>query len=140
MAGPSPHLTWAELACKDGTPYPEAWRAYRAVVLADVFEVLRAACGGRPLRVLSAYRTPAHNRAIGGAPKSHHLHGRALDLAPPAGMTMEGFWVYVRTLAEDDVRIGGVGRYRTFAHLDIRPRTSGRLAVWTGTGVKDATT
>lgn len=138
MIRPSAHLTWAELACKDGTPYPEAWRATRGLTLAGVFETIREVCGNRPIRVLSAYRSPAHNRAIGGARHSQHVEGRALDLKPPSGMTVAAFHARIRAMAETDLRIGGVGRYRTFVHVDIRPRGA-RLAVWSGSGVKDAT-
>jgi hypothetical protein len=36
--------------------------------------------------VTSVYRSPAHNRAVGGAPNSWHLHGRAIDIARRAGV------------------------------------------------------
>ncbi|MGB5948962.1 MAG: D-Ala-D-Ala carboxypeptidase family metallohydrolase [Parvibaculum sp.] len=36
---------------------------------------------GKPLIVRSAYRSPAHNRAVGGAPLSKHLDGTAFDIA-----------------------------------------------------------
>src|SRR5690606_18786467 len=35
---------------------------------------------GKPLIVRSAYRSPAHNRAVGGAPRSKHLDGTAFDI------------------------------------------------------------
>lgn len=34
-----------------------------------------------PLIVRSAYRSPAHNRAVGGAPRSKHMGGTAFDIA-----------------------------------------------------------
>jgi len=134
MTGPSTHLTWTELACKDGTPYPAEWRETRAVDLAHAFERVRAACGGHPLTVLSAYRSPAHNRAIGGAPKSQHVEGRAVDVRPPAGMAVETFAMLIKANAAA-WGIRGVGVYRTFVHLDTRPTT--RLVAWGGTGAKD---
>lgn len=139
MSRPSAHLTWSELACKDGTAYPVEWRATRGKALAAVFETVRAVCGGKPMTVLSAYRTRAHNRRIKGADNSQHLHGRALDLLPPAGMTVDECYERIAALASVDARIGGLGRYKTFVHVDIRPRTAGRLVAWSGTGVKDAT-
>lgn len=36
---------------------------------------------GKPLIVRSAYRSPAHNRAVGGAPRSKHMDGTAFDIA-----------------------------------------------------------
>src|SRR5690625_27011 len=36
---------------------------------------------GKPLIVRSAYRSPAHNRAVGGAARSKHLDGTAFDIA-----------------------------------------------------------
>ncbi|MEQ9145095.1 MAG: D-Ala-D-Ala carboxypeptidase family metallohydrolase, partial [Parvibaculaceae bacterium] len=36
---------------------------------------------GKPLIVRSAYRSPAHNRAVGGAPRSKHMDGAAFDIA-----------------------------------------------------------
>lgn len=128
---PSPHLTWAELACRDGTPYPPAWRTTRLPPLAAAFEAIRTACGNRPIRVLSAYRTPEHNRRIGGARQSQHVEGRALDLRPPAGMTVAAFVETIRRCAQTTApQIRGLGRYRTFVHIDTRP--SLRLVVWDG--------
>lgn len=131
--GPSPHLTWAELGCRDGTAYPVPWRATRAVTLAVVFEAIRAACGGDPITVNSAYRTPEYNRRIGGAAKSQHVEGRALDLRPPKGMALAEFYRRIRHLANHLETLKGIGRYRTFVHVDTRP--TARLAVWSGTGV-----
>lgn len=101
MAGPSPHLSWAELGCKDGTPYPDTWRGNRAIRLAVEFERIRTHVGA-PIVVGSAYRTPAHNAAIGGAVRSQHVEGRALDLYPPAGWTMDWFFAVIRSIALRD--------------------------------------
>ena len=136
-AGPSPHLTWAELACHDAarTPYPVRWRQSRARRLVTMFEAIRHACGDRPLRVLSGYRTPAHNRAVGGARHSQHVEGRTIDLAPPRGWSVKRFHAVVRTVArEDDPRIGAVGYYRWGVHVDIRSRRAGRLVAWSAVG------
>lgn len=35
--------------------------------------------GGTKVNVVSGYRSPAHNRAVGGAKNSNHMYGRAMD-------------------------------------------------------------
>ena len=137
--GLSDHLSWAELACNDGPPYPPAWHD-RAVVLAAVFEDFRAALGGEPIVIASAYRTPAHNRRIGGVPQSQHVQGRALDCHPPSRMFLSEFVEGAKAFAQADDRIGGIGLYRWGVHWDLRPHT--RLIAWNkqraGTPLRDA--
>lgn len=136
--GPSAHLTWQELACKDGTPYPKEFvadgRVYR---LATMFESIRAMCGGKPLVINSAYRSPEWNRKIGGARNSQHVQGRALDIEPPEGLNIDEFYNLIRA---DYIELGvnGLGHYTTFVHCDIRITPNGRLVVWNGDGVKDS--
>lgn len=134
---PSAHLSWRELACKDGTSYPLAWTA-RARELAAAFEAVRRAAGDTPIAILSAYRTPEHNRRVGGARNSQHVQGRALDLRPPNGMTVDAFYRLIVGLARASVpSIRGIGKYKTFVHIDIRP--GAHLALWRGAGVKEDT-
>ncbi|HET7816944.1 MAG TPA: D-Ala-D-Ala carboxypeptidase family metallohydrolase [Sphingomicrobium sp.] len=38
-------------------------------------------------RVTSTYRSPAHNRRVGGVPNSLHIHGRAIDIARRPGIS-----------------------------------------------------
>jgi len=120
--GPTPHLSWAEIAASDGTPYPLQWRSSRALVLAWEFEAIREACG-LPIRVTSCYRTGVTNVATGGATTSQHLFGRALDLVPPMGISYPEFYQIVLTRAESHAIIRGVGRnLRNFhVHMDTRP-------------------
>jgi zinc D-Ala-D-Ala carboxypeptidase len=69
-----PNFSPAEIACR-GTGqlklHPEAL---------DKLQALRDRLG-KPLIVLSAYRSPEHNRKVGGAPRSKHMDGTAFDVA-----------------------------------------------------------
>lgn len=134
MNGPSAHLTWGELKCKDGTSYPNEFRKDgRAYRLARAFEEIRHGCGDDPIEIWSAYRTPAWNRKIGGTTKSFHLKGMALDLHHTI-LTNEEFFRIIHANAEN-FEIGGIGKYKRFVHIDIR--NSERLIVWRSTMRKD---
>lgn len=124
------HLTWDELACEDEsrTPYPERWRSTRLPVLARTFASLRRALGGRPLTVTCGYRTPEHNATVpGSVPDSQHIQGRALDVARPVDMSIRDFHALVRLWSETEPRLGAVGYYANFVHIDTRPRP---VATW----------
>ena len=134
----SPHFKLSEVSCCLGgneyVPYPvEQWRD-RLSHLLSVAEAARAHFG--PLIVNSAYRTPEHNRSIGGKPRSQHKEGRALDLTLPGRGTPDGKariaelhdWFVAHA---DELMLGGIGKYRTFVHVDIRPRVRAKvIARW----------
>ena len=122
----TPHLTLAELACQDGTPYPIARWPDRAQRIGAGFEHVRAAIG-RPIEIRSAFRTEAHNVRSGGARRSFHLVGLALDLAVPDGWLLDVFAGVIHRVA-DVATLGAVFTYagRGFVHIDFRPR-QGRL-------------
>ena len=68
------HFSPAEIACR-GTG---SIRVHEEAL--DRLQALRERLG-KPLIVLSAYRSVQHNRAIGGAPRSKHHDGTAFDIA-----------------------------------------------------------
>ena len=75
---------------------------------------------GKPLIVLSAYRSPEHNRAVGGAKASKHLEGIAFDIAM-ANHDPEAF-----EAAAARVGFQGFGFYPRsgFIHVDLGPARS----------------
>jgi zinc D-Ala-D-Ala carboxypeptidase len=72
---------------------------------------------GKPLIVRSAYRCPEHNRAVGGAKSSKHLHGAAFDI-DMANHNPSAFEAAAR-----EVGFLGFGFYprSSFMHIDLGP-------------------
>ena len=121
MGDLSPHFSKAEFADHSGAPFPPGIPSPKLIVK---LEALRAALGGKPITIVSGYRSPAHNKAVGGAKNSQHLRGRAADIK------VEG--VSPRVVADIAEAVfgwlSGIGRYDTFTHVDVR-RSHAR---WTG--------
>jgi hypothetical protein len=67
----TPSFAVEEFACRDGSPYPKELIGSRLLPLCQVLEVVREAAGGRPLRIISGFRSEAYNRKIGGARASY---------------------------------------------------------------------
>lgn len=130
------HFDVEEFACHDGTPFPEEWIDERLKELCAVLEALRARLGGRPIRIISGYRSPAHNAAVGGAKASQHMQGRAADFEVEGLAPSDAHAALLELLHAGAVEFGGIGLYPAWVHVDVRP-TSGHLAQWTGAKVGD---
>ena len=75
---------------------------------------------GLPIRINSGYRCPAHNMSVGGATHSKHVEGFAADIEV-AGIEARDVADKVEKLMESGaIPNGGLGRYRSFTHIDIR--------------------
>jgi len=132
MSRVTENFTTDEFACKDGTPYPRAWIDTRLLPLcAEVLQPVRNRVGAS-IPVLSGFRTDAYNRKIGGARLSQHVQGRAADLRPPKGWTAARLHALILEMYNDGElpRLGGLGLYPGFVHVDVRP--GAKLARWTG--------
>lgn len=106
----------SELASKDGKPSPYGPMNVQKPLL-ELLNSLRAAYG-KPLVVNSAYRSPEHNKAVGGVPNSYHTQGLAADIRPTEANKDD-----LRVLRDICNRLnaeGGVGLYDTFVHVDAR--------------------
>ena len=105
-----PSFTPAEMACR-GTG--------RLLVVPRALDALQALRDrlGRPLIVRSAYRSPEHNRAVGGAAQSLHMDGIAFDI----DMTNHDPAVFQD--AARAVGFRGFGSYPRsgFLHIDLGP-------------------
>jgi uncharacterized protein YcbK (DUF882 family) len=73
---------------------------------------------GRPVTVVSAYRTPEYNTKCGGAPKSQHLLGKAADIKVKGKTPLDVAY------AAESVGFTGIGVYthdgNKFTHVDVR--------------------
>lgn len=106
----SAHFKVREFACSDG-----ADPVFISPELVDVLEKIRVHFG-KPVTINSAYRTPAKNKAVGGATYSQHLYGIAADISIK-GVTPKAVAEYAEKLLPST---GGIGIYSTFTHVDVR--------------------
>lgn len=85
----------------------------------DKLQALRELVG-KPMIVLSAYRSPEHNKAVGGAKHSQHLYAKAFDISM-ANHDPDVFETDART-----VGFTGFGYYpkQGFMHIDTGPARS----------------
>ena len=75
---------------------------------------------GKPVVLLSSYRSPAYNRAIGdAAPKSYHMQFMALDIAV-AGKSPRQVFDQLADWRVSGKFTGGIGLYNSFVHIDTR--------------------
>ena len=117
----SPHFRVREFRCKDGSD-PIFIDDELVVLLQQIRQHF-----GKPLTITSAYRTPAHNKACGGAAYSQHLYGRAADFKI-AGVGPDTVAAYAETLLSGRGGIGvyppKAGRATGWVHIDTRASKS----------------
>jgi zinc D-Ala-D-Ala carboxypeptidase len=106
------NFTPAELACKGSGELLLDMDALDKLQL--VRETLKV-----PLKINSAFRSPAHNAAEGGSKNSMHTKGKAFDIS------LKGVDPKVLYAAAKAAGFTGFGFYRTFLHVD-----TGRAREW----------
>ena len=106
------HFRVREFRCHDGTDtiliHP---------CLVAVLESIRLHFG-KPVIITSGYRTEAWNARKNGAQHSQHCRGYAADIQVK-GVAPSDVADFARNIMPD---FGGVGRYKTFTHIDVRAR------------------
>jgi Peptidase M15 len=96
------------------------WRASASCLAGPLRAVLdRVAAEFGPLTVNSTCRSPQHNARVGGAPRSYHLTGKAVDFRVHSQFgEVLAFLKRIRT-------VGGVSHYGNGVfHIDTGPRRS----------------
>lgn len=137
----TPHFTAEEFACHDGTDYPAEWVEERLRPLCEALEAIRAEVSSQrvvdiAIAVISGYRTPAWNARVKGAKHSRHVEGDGADVRAMGLSPKELHAVALRLHRQGRIRIGGLGLYKGWVHVDVRPRPANtRLKRWQGEGV-----
>ncbi len=153
----TPHFHAREWEGSDG-PYPvgnidadtgdgRTWLETRLLPLARVLEAIREETGA-PITITphGGYRSEAHQQRmvdsspdavaagdIAGAKTSQHPKGRAADIQS-AKLSAEQLHARILKMFSDGKlpMLGGLGKYASFVHVDVRPRVGGHLAQWGG--------
>ena len=102
-----------EFACQDGSD-----PIFIDSELVSVLQKIRNHFG-KAVTITSAYRTPKHNKSVGGTTYSQHLYGKAADIKVQ-GIAPKDVAKYAETLLDE----GGIGIYNTFTHIDVRATKS----------------
>ena len=134
----SPHFTWAEAACHDGADVPLELQPNARRLAVNVLELVRSRFGAAIIPV-SWYRSPWHNKAVGGAEQSRHLQADAADVRPADLSELPRLRAVIETMIHQGElpALGGFGVYPGWVHLDARPRPAddpGHIARWFGRG------
>lgn len=99
-----------EFACKDGSD--------KILIDTELVELLQNIRNhfGKPITINSGYRTPAHNKKVGGSNNSYHTKGQACDIV------VKGVHPIIVSMYAEKLNAGGIGVYKTFTHVDTRDK------------------
>jgi len=104
----------------DRVPVPPAYHDNLAALM-KALETIRSHCGGKPVRVVSGYRTKVYNRQNKGrATRSQHLYAKAADIRVKGMSPPEVYWTIQFLQSQGAIPKGGLACYPTFTHYDIR--------------------
>ena len=109
------HFRVYEFACSDGSDV-----VFISTALVEILENIRVHFGAA-VTVTSGYRTVSYNKTVSGSSSaSQHCNGLAADIKV-AGVSPAAVADYAEQLLGSH---GGVGRYSTFTHVDVRANKS----------------
>ena len=118
-----------EFKCKDGSTVPDEY-IENVKLLAKNLQVLRDKIG-KPIVIISGYRSPEYNKKIGGAKRSQHMVAKAADIIVNGMSSTEIKDIIVSLIKSGEMHPGGIGLYQTFTHYDVR----GANRRWYGSGM-----
>ena len=115
-----------EFECKCGCVMPKFVKP-NILELAENLQILRDEIGR--LDLTNAYRCKEHNADVGGSINSQHLLGKAADIKSKTLKPTEVAKHVDDAMKNETFKLGGIGIYNTFTHVDIR----GYRARWSKT-------
>jgi len=114
----SDNFSVSEFESKDGAEMPkDVLKNIRE--LAKNLQALRDYLNA-PITVTSGYRSPEHNKRIGGAKNSFHVKGMAADVKVKGHSPAEVIEAIKELIEKGDMSEGGIGKYSSWTHYDIR--------------------
>lgn len=113
------NFTRQEFDCKDGTIVPDEYLS-NCTKVAQNLQVLRDYLKEPVLITGSGYRTPSHNKKVGGAKNSQHLYANGADINVRSKSPKELAKVIEFLITEGKMEQGGIGVYPGFVHYDRR--------------------
>jgi uncharacterized protein YcbK (DUF882 family) len=123
------NFSLSEFQCNCGCEMP-AFVKENIQELALNLQMLRDIVG--VLNLTNAYRCKEHNSAVGGSENSQHLVGKAADIQSLGTEPSVIADITEVLMDTKKLKTGGIGRYNTFTHIDIR----GSVARWGKTNNK----
>jgi zinc D-Ala-D-Ala carboxypeptidase len=108
-------FTEKELRIEDA---PERVRSNMKLLVEKVLDPLRTKVGA--IRVNSGYRTPEHNKKVGGSPTSQHITGQACDIFPLKEDIDTVFSMIIREFKYDQVILEKNSRGSRWIHISYK--------------------
>lgn len=128
----SDHFTWQEMtvsatAARLGMKnVPPAVVQDTLILTADYMERVRTLLGNRPIIVLSGYRSPAVNRAVGGSASSAHMSGHAVDFICPGFGSARQVALHLAKVLPPDSYDQIIEEFDQWVHIGWGPRKRGQ--------------
>ena len=116
-----PHLLELRQTSKGKEVVRQATPRASLILLVEQLEIIRRACGGRSVTIVSGFRTLEYNRGNKGrASWSRHLFGQAADIRVKGLSPAAVFHVCRDLIHAGLIKRGGLAAYPTFTHYDTR--------------------
>lgn len=98
--------------------YPVHWNAPKSQLNTTLIKVVENVSEKSPVIVNSTLRSKKHNRRVGGARRSYHLSGNAVDFRVRPKTVAQ-----IISLLKNDQRVGGIKHYGGgLFHIDLGKR------------------